>query len=897
MLSFLAKAALMVEHNATHSRIRITSDESIKPVVTLRARGFEIFFPHVQFSELAGSKTLKSADWEALWRTAQDSRLASFKVTTRGGVKLVGQWRFPQGRFQLAKPRMEVFSARNHDAFFFDYWIQNSVSSVEQAASQRASAMKNKIQEQEKRVQERASFMVKHEEEKRRIQNATSFCEEKMTADRDIQLHFTPVHESVDFDRWFPAARADSQFHYYEPKKKSRDAQFARLAMTLYKTGKPGLAVKTLDLLQAEFPHSEFTSEMQFLRANCLIRLGLHDAAENILRRIKTDASDAPESLYASMYLAGLAMKRHQPLQGLAEFVWLIEHNGSHSLAWVFHLGAAEALYALGQAERAVAEYHWIIDHVVEGDRQAEAAFRIGDVYLLRHEYDQALAAFSQALTYHAEFQARHPLSLLNMAEALYQLGQYPRARVLFASFYEQHSIRAEGWRATFRMGEIDNRISKNNEELKKSRLLFFDTINSYPGSAGALLARMKLVPCYDHGGIDKEMAQRFFLQEVPKFEQTQKEIATKQLIDFKIFSHVRTLMTLGTATDVYSVVVSEYRAMTDTHFQSIVLNYAYDAFQKMTQQALDEHREFDALSLYSRQAHLLPPVKQLVYAEYMVPLSQAASHLGLGGFGQKILDAYGTIAHWDEIRLSQAHAEPIQKAQSEESFSRAKAMWISLVRSGFEGEKEISAVVRGLLEKSVLDTADYSYQKEIILGLIDERAQHFDAACMHAVKAELLRPSADVLLWHASLEEKSGAKEMALNLYTNIENYVSLKRLVHEKEEKEEWLLGLPRTWTLAQVVLKEGAMHEAADRFDKASEVYGRLVHKYTPDDVGGGIVYAYARSLLKISKRGQALAVLENLVKYKFKSQDKENSFWQKMAQETLVGYRMRQQVYTQ
>jgi hypothetical protein len=94
-----------------------------------------------------------------------------------------------------------------------------------------------------------------------------------------------------------------------------------------------------------------------------LLKLGLQVEGERILNKIITDSPSTPSAFNAASFLAVKRFERGQSLASLETFLWLLQRDPSHRLAWVFHLGAAEALFELKQTDRAVKEYQWVAEN------------------------------------------------------------------------------------------------------------------------------------------------------------------------------------------------------------------------------------------------------------------------------------------------------------------------------------------------------------------------------------------------------------------------------------------------------------------------------------------------------------------------------------------------------
>src|SRR5690606_9924724 len=193
---------------------------------------------------------------------------------------------------------------------------------------------------------------------------------------------------------------------------------------------------------------SPYLPEVHFLKANALLKLGNQDQAQEILEQIPLKFKDSPVALYVVSFFAARLMEEEQYLRAQEKFLWLTRFYPEHRLAWVFHLGIAQASYGLKQTEKAVREYQWMIKTAPHRTEQADAAIRIGDLYPERRDYAQSLAAYFEALKLYPEEARNTPEIYLNRAEAFYWLGQLDQALSEIETFSKKFSGHPEGWRA-----------------------------------------------------------------------------------------------------------------------------------------------------------------------------------------------------------------------------------------------------------------------------------------------------------------------------------------------------------------------------------------------------------------------------------------------------------------
>jgi TolA-binding protein len=355
----------------THSRMIIKIDESVSTELKNTKTGFELLLHGVTLAELranSGDDQKGGAGYQRL----NDPRLEGIHIKDgQGEIKIQGKWKFPTGALTLARPVMELFDYRDKSPpeYIVDFWVKESptLQQVEGKLKQDAYlAERKKVHALSEKKQARRLASLKQEEA---YLSSMQVCEIPMSAENDLFLKFNTIHQKVDFSRWISLTTPDSNFSYYRTLKKTRDAKYVRLALDLYKRGSWGLVVRTLDFLNKEYPNSDYSKEMRFLRANTYLKLGLDRQAIDILQKIMSEYDKEEKgssvALYAAMYLAGKFINDHLTLAAMDNFLWLIQNYSEYENVAVFHLGVAENLYELKQTERAAKEYQWVIENAL----------------------------------------------------------------------------------------------------------------------------------------------------------------------------------------------------------------------------------------------------------------------------------------------------------------------------------------------------------------------------------------------------------------------------------------------------------------------------------------------------------------------------------------------------
>jgi len=911
-------AYVQLESLKTHSRMSFKLDEGVSAQFKNTKKGFEIFFKGIGLTDL-GASLGEEAKWKDTFQKLADPRVTNLRFTeVSGGLKVEGEWKFPTGADAPANPIMEAFDYREKApvaAYVIDFWLKAgpSVGQVKEHKKQVELAAAMKKAEEEAHI--RAARKAAVEKIRADVEDITRFCRLPLSGETDIFLPFYPIHEKFDFSKWFPTTTPDSNFPYYSPKDKEPDAQYVRLALELYRQSKIALTLKTLDFFDVEHPNSFFRHEMNFLRANALIKLGMHQEAERVLGRLMADAKDTPEALFSGMYLAQKLAQNGTALASLESFMWLISHYPDNRLSWVFHMGAAEAMYSLKQTDRAALEYQWVEENAPNSKAKAEAAMRQGDLYMNRFQYEQALAAYYQGLKRFAKEAKDFPATYINRAEALYGIGQYDRAQEAYKEFLDRYPAHPGGWRATFRVGEI---LARKAETLAESKTWFIDTINHYPTSPGATLARMRIVSCGDHAGMDVATIDRFLGNEVETFDGGG-EVMMPLYKDFKALTKMRALIMTERTESAVDVAIEELKSNHHGESRALIGTLLGRLFRKNILTLLENGKRYEAIAFYHEKSAFIPK-DGTVDRDYLLKLSQAAADLELGLLAQDFL---GTYEKSGEFKALEERPDPSKLAKmlsaterealdleaelklSEQHFTIAKAEWTA-------NRAKNESKIREHLE-FVKAESPFSFEKEIILGLLNEKTQDFESALEHASKAQLLKPSlssakasaaSDLRLrsWVASLAERGGDLAGAYNLSRAVEADIAKQSSFAPESPKGDVLspsailgaLGLPVPPTQEQVVMKEAQLLEKLDRWSEAAATYLRATQKGWG---GNQAVYGYAHALLQSgTDHPKAVAALEKLAGDSSARNPaaagtgagaaKVEDFWKKMAAEALT-----------
>lgn len=891
----------------THSRLSIRVDSGVDTQWKLSEKGFELVFKGISLVDLGAPFGHEEA-WAKQFRALKDRRLASIEVSdTPQGVRIIGTWKYPSGDDAPVRPAMDTFDFRQSSPgrYVLDFW-HRAGATVAEARAAEIRSKKERAKQTVVRIQKaRAERKRALANIKAKAEELDSYCGKTFEEAREVVLPFSPVHPRVDFSQWFALTTPDSDYPYLEPSSAEKDAEYARLALKLYRGGNPALSIRTTEFLDKEFPGSRYANDMKFLRANAMIRLGMETEAQRILQEVALDQKGAPAALYSAMYLAGKAYNKGEFLNALERFLWLVQYYPDHRLAWVFHLGAAECLYELKQTDRAIQEYQWVVENTKDRKTQAQAAFRQGDAFLDRQQYEQALAAYYKAAKLFGPEIKDNPDFYLNRGETLYSLGQFDRAKELFTEYLERYAAATPGWRATYRLAEIAAR-KKGADSIRESRDRYAQTINQYPLSVGTVLARLRLMSCDDRGGFSFEAADRFFKEELSKLDSS-REVDLSRAFDFLSIAKTRAYIAFGKLDSALAVVSDAL----DKKILDSTREEMATAFKRILRASVLEHlaagRAYEALAVFEKFAPTMPKQGDDVPFDFVLKLSESAAVMNLGTVAAQLAGVYAehTVSGRElaaatggavsgAAKTPEAIEADLERSLqlSEVSMAKARAAWIE---KGMERENDI----RGFLAQ-IADESPRTFEKELLLSVIEDRKKSPKLALSHGLKGQLLlgrdgsapggrfnaATRVQVDAWVAELQRKAGNLGTAAQMYEDLKSQIAPRATDGSEPAADPLIstLGLPRVPSRMELGLASARVHEAQGRWIEAVASYDDAVKEGLSSQPA---LYAYALTLRKtgrVEDVGRANEILKRVAET---PQTEGDAVWRKLAAEALQG----------
>jgi len=805
---------------------------------------------------------------------------------------LIGEWAYPQGAMAPAAPAMDTFPYRDskNGRFVLDFWVKNGPTKLEANSKKITQSRDQARRDAEKLTSERRAIQERDAKEIANLADIGRFCQEPFQNGKDLFLSFYPLHERLNLSKFLPTQAPDENYPYLRPEAKNEDADYARLAYQLYDKKKFALVLKTLDFHRDAVRKSEFARDLRFLRANAIWQLNQKPEAEREFAAIRDEQVGHPSSLFSAIYLANQAREKEDFLPAYEGYLWIGQKYPEHEKAWVFRLIAAEMLYEMRQMDRAEAEYDWLIKNSPTREGRALAATRIGNVFLYRRQYAEAIAAYFRAQKDYPEESKKSAFLTMNRADALYWMGGTVQSETTFLDILKKFPENSGGWRALVRLGELTGRkaVAKHGAE---SRSFFLEAINRYPFSPGTVLARMRLIPCGDHAGFTAETAKLFFEGDARSYTGAG-EVRVDDYPAIRAIYRVKSL-----------ILFKSYQAALDAVFeekeqlprQSPVLANLEDIqrrlFRKNIVELLDANKTFEAAKFYDDRIDRMPMSppesdgSEAINPEYLLRLSRGVSAMGLGTLAQKIYDKYAELQTGYEVtRFSETRQEKRlgldARKQSERAFTLAKAL-------ATEDRKKNAAEIRKQLAQ-VSGDSPYSFQRFVLESVIDADSGKTQSALAAAEKARLLLggikgdytvEAAGLDQWIADLQLKTGAKYAAIEIYAKIaERYPEAGS--DPGREPSSYLSGwLPPLQSKDQLMQNQADIYASLGKWVDAANVYERAISSGVKSN---RVRYEFARALMKSNpKDSKAIEVLNQL------AESKETDFWTELARKSIAG----------
>jgi predicted Zn-dependent protease len=875
--------SLGLEPGKSYTRLSLAIDASFKPVLNESASGFTLVIPAATLMDIGVPFGSEDAFNQYLSKL-NDNRLSHIQVHEDSSKLVVeGKYKFPVGSAKLADAKMEHFDFKKEELgkFFVDFFYKKGPTLIDSERDKKVSDSKRLEAEREMLLKKENERKVSREKRMIESKNALYFCELPFDRSNTIFLKYRADHPVVKFSSYFPEKVPDHMFEYTEPQGNSEEVEMVRLALKLARENKEALSIKTIEFLEKQYPKSRFLNEMYFLKANDLYRLGYEDKGRDLLQSLSRRARGTEVSLQASAFLAVQAFNNQEWLAALNGFMSLKREMPKSKLAWLFHYGIAESLYQVKQSDQAKQEYEWVAKNAPKLETRAEAAFKAGDVYFDRNQYAQAVISYEAAIKKHSEELPHYPEVLMNLSESYFQLEEFARASKSFEKYLDYGRNQPNAWRASLRIAEIKSLDQKMTPEIEAA---FTETVNSYPLSPGAVIARLRMLPCGNHGGMDFASADRLIHSpEVENFD-GDKAMYLEPFKELVEVTYVRTLLSFGKNEETIKQGLVYLRNNPSVEGRRFIEQAMIGGIKNVLDQQLKSGDEIGAISTYQKYGDYLPmALHDPMTDDLKMKLAKAASERKLTSLAMKIIEPYQQLSAVEAKEVLAAMEKSLVSEGFDEQENRvdleAKTLWNSPSFKASD-EKQVKELFSDL--EMISDKSEYTFERDLILALYYSEIKDFAKAneinLRLSTRMMKLNSRARVQVLTFSGETANSAQDLPFAEKSFRQARMLLAKL-SEKDQPELNFRHLSTTPTLAYLYESEGETLQKQEKWKEAVALYTEAIE----NKVGGNhILYAHAKALLKSGGRESRKTASRSLEKIE---QSQDDDVWKKLARETL------------
>jgi tetratricopeptide (TPR) repeat protein len=880
---------------STYSRLRITLDKTFKPTWVATQKGFQLIVSSATLMDL-GVPFGEEDAFHSYLKNLKDGRVSDLSVQETGeGVVIRGNYRFPEGAQTLASPAMEHFDFRQDDngKFVIDFWYKKGPTLAEEKLRLQRNRVKQAHDEQANLIKREDDRKKAREKRLEEAKDALQFCDLPFDRSNTVLIKYRPDHPILNFSNYFPEHIPDHRFEYHEPKGPSEESAMVRLALKLSRENNHALVLKTIDFLAKQYPKSKHLEEMNFLRASSFYRLEMEAQGKEMLQFVSKNSRGTEVGLNAAAFLAVQAFKRQEWLSALDSFMTIRREFPDHSMAWLFRYGIAECLYQIRQHDQSRQEFEWVAKNAPKAAIQAEASFKQGDVYFERNQFSMAIQAYSAAALKFKDQLSLYPHGLLNLAESYFQLEEYKRAQDAYEKYLEVGRNQPMAWRASLRIAEIHALHQKMNPEIEKA---FTDTINRHPMTSGAVIARLRVVPCGQHGGFDLAGIQRFIQsREVKEFED-QSAVYLASFKELVGLTEVRALMSFGEDEAAIKQGLVHLRGNPSLEVRKLIEKVMIGGIKRKMTKYLDEGNVYGAMAIYEQYGDYLPlPSHDPLADQLRMRLAQFSAEKGFKTLALKLIEPYRRMNEMDQSDLAQAIARSLNLEGITEQEERVYLEVISLWNApdfDIENEETSNAFLAKLA--SIRDVSKYSFDRDLLKMLFYKAKKDYAKAAAVATsaqtsglfqklptiqKAQFWAEAGEVYLLVSDLASAAKAFQEARLARRSADSAKSVSKSEQASSAVQFNYRLYPLAPSFDYLLAIQGETLEKQEKWKEAVALYTEAVE----NKIGGNrVLFAHARAVLKEGSRNSKLLAGNSLKKIQ---QSQDDDVWKNLAQKAL------------
>jgi tetratricopeptide (TPR) repeat protein len=310
----------------------------------------------------------------------------------------------------------------------------------------------------------------------------------------------------------------------YEIKPEDNDEnKKARLLLTLFNKQRYAVFLKTLEFFEKDYPNSKYKELVKYLEADVFYEMWKQDNSpsnfESALSRYHALVEKYPKSPLAertNLLIGYSYLSRGDNLGALKSLQRYARNFSESENVPMVKLAIADSFRNLKSFDEAVKIYDELEVDPKAGAHGINAAFKRGDVYFSKKQYEKAVLEYQNAIKKYSTDSKDYPNSFYNLSESLFQLKKYREGLNAYRAFLDRFPRSSHGGFAMTRIGEL---LEILGADAKKINGAFLESVFRYQGSVGAGVARIRILS--DRMPEMKEKEVQAAMSEIKKFEET----------------------------------------------------------------------------------------------------------------------------------------------------------------------------------------------------------------------------------------------------------------------------------------------------------------------------------------------------------------------------------------
>jgi tetratricopeptide (TPR) repeat protein len=325
----------------------------------------------------------------------------------------------------------------------------------------------------------------------------SDFKEESVIKSRNNYYLKFPVLET-EFSFW--KKMKDTPPEYDIKPENTNENKQARLLKTLFNKKRYLVFLQTYDWFQNKYPQSQYSEMLAFMKGDAFFNLWnelkdnkFYDQAQNAYKMATEKYPNSVLAERTSLMTGLLANDRTDYMSAIRRFnIHTEDKKYSGKLSRLYaKIAQAYSFSKLKRLDDALNLLSEVQRETKDPAVQTEIAVRKGDFYFYSGKYNEAIAAYDQAVKDHPSVSKKFPSAYFNKMEALFWRNKFKeshRAALDFAQFYPSHEY------APYSLTRVGELLDIMGADQIKSTGAYLETHFRYGDSPKTIVAKLHLL-------------------------------------------------------------------------------------------------------------------------------------------------------------------------------------------------------------------------------------------------------------------------------------------------------------------------------------------------------------------------------------------------------------------